>query len=179
MREFLAAPAPCGALELVQTNARRRYTQVALRPLVEIPFHVTSAGVGVATALWGTPPQEVIHFAFQFTESMTYHVLVNPNNPLIRAVLSAIWDKPDCVFLAISSDGEVRGLRVEAESETWQELAANKIGLLQSTTTLGQYERIVAEFTRRHVPPAQLLDWVFPSYLDLSENAWELKSQAH
>jgi hypothetical protein len=181
MRDFLAASPPCCAMGLVQKNGQRQYALFALRPSVQIPSHIAYAGGGLGIALLGPPPHEVVCLGFQFPELATYYLLVNPSNPLIRAVLTTLLDTGNTVFLALTSGQDVIGLKTDTEAGTWQELAENRRRILESTTTMNQYQQIVRDFHRGLEPPGQLLDWVCrnPGYLDLTQNRWEMKTRAH
>jgi hypothetical protein len=180
MHDFLAAPLPSCAVGLVQDD-QRQYALFALRPRVQIPPHIASAGGGIGFTLLGTPPHEVIHIGFQFPKFATYHVLVNPGSPLIRSVLAALREAGDSIFFATTTGTDVRAYGAAVGQDGWQELIKHRERRLQSTTTISQYNQIVGKFRRRPEPPGQLLDWVCRdqvTYLDCSLDSWELKSRA-
>ncbi len=56
----------------------------------------------------GIPPHEVVHIGFRFPEFATYHVLVNPSNPLIRSVLATLLEARDSIFFATTTGADVR-----------------------------------------------------------------------
>jgi hypothetical protein len=91
MRDFAAAPPPCGALGLVK-EGQQLHALFALRPRVQIPPAIASAGVGLGFVVLGASPHEVIHIGFQFSEVLTYHMLVNPSYPLVRTVLNTLME---------------------------------------------------------------------------------------
>ena len=102
MRDFLAAPAPCFTLGVVEERRRPRGC-LALRPAEPIPSEVTAGGFNLGHALLGTPTYEVVQFAFQFYGFETYHVLVNPSNSLAQTVLTSMVESGEYFFFAFAS----------------------------------------------------------------------------
>ena len=91
MEEFLAAPGPCCALGLVEVQ-RRTCGFLAIRPDEILPPTVTAAGFRFGHSLQGTSQYTVVHFAFEFYGFARYHVLVRPDNPIVRRVLTRMAD---------------------------------------------------------------------------------------
>ena len=63
MRGFLAAPAPCFTLRVVEER-RRQCGFLALRPEEPIPSEITAGGFNLGHALLGTSTYEVVQFGF-------------------------------------------------------------------------------------------------------------------
>src|SRR5471032_1793351 len=89
IQDFFAAESPCFALSLVEER-KQACGFMALRPPEAIPIEVLNLGFRFGHCLLGTAAYEVAHFAFEFYGFATYNVLVNPNNLIVRTVLSTM-----------------------------------------------------------------------------------------
>lgn len=163
--DFVDSPAPCFALGLVE-EAGRPCGFIALRPGVHIPQEVTRRGFNFGHSLLGTSQYEVAHFAFEFYGFDTYNALVNPNNHLVRAVLTLMVESGDYFFFAIDPNQHVTAFRSEIGRETMAGLKANLHRMQGSTTTQAQYRKLVAQFNRNPDPPGRLLSWVCHDNID-------------
>ena len=67
-----------------------------------IPPEVCSGGFRFGHTLLGNARFEVVQFVFGFYGFETYNALVNPNKPLVRAVLTALVESGDYFFFATS-----------------------------------------------------------------------------
>jgi len=176
MREFVSADAPCFALGLVE-EGRRSCGLVALRPDKAIPPEVSDSGFRFGHGLLGNDNFEVVHFAFQFYGFETYNALVNPNNPLARAVLTAMVESGDYFFFALDSNESTTAFRSEIGQGNLMMLKNNLARIRGSKTTEAQYEKAVASFRRNPDPTGTLLSWVCQDdagYLNLTEDRLEL-----
>ena len=118
-----------------------------------------------------------IYFAFEFYGFQTYNVLINPNNPLVQAVLNRMIADEDYFFFALEATGRVTAFRAEIEQETLSQVKGNLARIEQSTTTEAQYHRALSSFAENPEPEGTLLHWVCRDnldYLDLSKNRLEL-----
>ena len=104
MHKFMDAETPCGALGLVEENGRQSGF-MALHLDVDIPFDMTARGFRFGHSLLGNATFEVIHLAFAFYGFWTWNLLINPNNPLVQAVLTRMLEDEDYFFFALSSSG--------------------------------------------------------------------------
>jgi hypothetical protein len=175
MREFVTADAPCFALGLVE-EGKRQCGFLALRPDKAIPPEVCDGGFRFGHTLRGNASFEVVQFMFQFYGFGTYNALVNPNNPLARAVVTAMVESGD-YFFALISDGGATTFRSEIGQGSLAVLKSNFPRILHSKTTEAQYEKAVASFTRNPEPAGTLLRWVCQDdaeYLNLTEDRLEL-----
>ena len=175
MREFLSADAPCFALGLVE-EGKRWYGFVALRPGKAIPREVSDLGFRFGHSLFGNANFEVVHFGFEFYGFETYNALVNPNNPLARAVLETMVESGDYFFFALDSNKSVTAFRSEIGEDNLIMLKINLARIRASTTTEAEYNRAVASFTRNPEPPGPLLRWVCreDEYLNLAHDRLQL-----
>jgi hypothetical protein len=176
MREFIEAETPCFALGLVEEQGQQ-CGFLALRPGEEIPPEASEGGFSFGHSLYGSSRFEVLHFAFQFYGFQTYNVLLNPNNPLVRAVLDTMVEGGDYFFFALSESGHVTAFRTEIGQETLSQVKANLSRIRQSTTTESQYELALCSFEENPEPEGVLLHWVCRDnldYLDLSEDRLDL-----
>ncbi len=176
MREFIAAAAPCFALGMVEERGRQ-CGLLALRPEEEIPLEISDGGFNFGHALFGSAAFEVIHFVFEFYGFQTYNVLINPNNPLVQAVLHRMIADGDYFFFALEATGRVTAFRAELEPDTLSQVKANLARIEQSTTTEAQYHRALSSFADNPEPEGILLHWVCREnldYLDLTIDRLEL-----
>lgn len=175
LSDFLAAEPPCFALGLVEERDQQTGV-LALRPEREIPSRITNAGMRFGHGLLGTAAFEVVHFAFEFYGFATYNVLVNPNNPLVQAVLTTMVEGGDYFFFAVSR-GAATAFRSEIGQENLSGLKANLPRIQRSTTTGSQHEKAVSAFERNPEPPGTLLSWACRDnldYLDLTSDRFDL-----
>lgn len=176
IREFITADAPCFALGMVEEH-QRRYGLLALRPDQMIPAHITNRGLNFGHSLFGSSTFEVIHFAFEFYGFQTYNVLVNPNNPVVQAVLAHLLENRNYFFFALYPNDSITAFRAEIGQETLTGLHANLAHIQQSTTTQHQYQQALAGFVDHPHPEGVLLRWVCRDtidYLDLTQDRMEL-----
>ena len=175
MREFLSADAPCFALGMIE-EGKRQCGLVALRPDKPIPPAVCDGGFRFGHTLRGNASFEVVQFIFEFYGFGTYNALVNPNNPLARAVVTAMVESGD-YFFALISDGGATTFRSEIGQGNLTLLKSYLPRIRRSQTTEVQYEKAVASFTRNPDPAGTLLRWVCQDdaeYLNLTEDRLEL-----
>ena len=176
MRAFMEAEPPCGALGMVEENGRQSGF-VALDPGEDIPSEVTARGLRFGHALLGGDTFEVIQFVFQFHGFRTWHLLINPNDPLVQAVLTRMLEDEDYFFFAVSSDGRATAFRSEVGQDVLGYVRAHLSRIRHSTTAEAQYEQACQAFAGNPTPPGLLLRWVCRNnmaFLDLSTDRFEL-----
>jgi hypothetical protein len=176
MRDFLAAPAPCFTLGVVEERRRPR-AFLALRPAEPIPADVTAGGFNLGHALLGTSTYEVVQFAFQFYGFETYHVLVNPSNALAQTVLTNMVESGEYFFFAFAANQRMTAFRSEIGDATLTGLVANMARIQGSTTTEREYNQALAQFRRHPSPPGHVLEWVCRDnldYLDLTQDRLDM-----
>ena len=170
MRDFLDAPAPCFTLGLVEERRQPRGF-LALRPAKPIPAEVSAGGFNLGHAVLGTSMYEVVQFGFQFYGFATYHVLINPSNPLVQTVLTSMVESGEYFFFAFAPNRRMTAFRTDVGQTTLSGLSANLARLQGSTTTDSQYEHALAQFRRFPSPSGPVLEWVCrdnPDYLGFS-----------
>jgi hypothetical protein len=165
MRAFLAADTPCFALGMLEERGRQ-YGLLALRPDEEIPAEVSDRGFSFGHALFGSAAFEVLHFALAFYGFQTYNVLINPNHPLVQAVLERMLADGEYFFFALGASGRVTTFRTGIGQDTLSQVQANLARIQRSTTTEAQYHRALAAFADNPEPEGILLHWVCRETLD-------------
>jgi len=159
MSEFIAADPPCLALGLVEVGDIR-CALVALRPEAALPRSVTAGGFGFGHSLLGASSWEVIHFAFEFCGFEAYNALINPSDPVAKAVLDTMVRTGDYFFFAPSSDRSTTPFRSSIGTDNLAGLKTNMARIEASTTSEAQYRLAVSQFVKRPEPPGTLLTWV-------------------
>ncbi len=180
INDFLAAAAPCFALGVVEER-KQQYGFLAIRPDVPIPDHATQDGFRLGHSLIGTSEYEVVHFAFEFYGFTTYNVLVNPNNPVVRAILKIMVERPDYFIFVLNANGSATVFRAALEHDDLVGLKTNLPRILHSATTDAQYQKAVAQFRKRPIQPGRLANWECRdnvAYLDLTQDRLELSPSA-
>jgi hypothetical protein len=102
----------------------------------------------------------VVYFGFRFYEFVSYNALINPNNPIARAVLTTMVKTGDYFFFAIDSNQSTLAFRSEIGMETLAGLQANLSRIQQSATSEAQYRAEVEQFSTNPEPSGILLTWV-------------------
>jgi hypothetical protein len=86
MQDFIAAGTSSCALGVIE-EGNQKSGLLALHLPDSIPPAIAAQGFAFSHELLGTSRFEVVHFVFRFYGFQTYHVLINPNNQLVQAVL--------------------------------------------------------------------------------------------
>lgn len=159
MNEFIAADPPCFALGMVEERGRR-CGFLALQPGRVIPPAITNLGFRFGHSLLGNADFEVIHFAFAFYGSETYNVLLNPSNPLVHAIVTAMVKSGDYFFFMPDPNGSVTAFRSSIGEGALVGLKTDLPRIQRSTTTEMQYRKAVSQFEKHPEPPGILLNWV-------------------
>ena len=177
IKEFITADTPCFALGLVEEE-NRQCGFLGLRPNETIPEEVSGSGFKFGNCLLGNDSYEVLHFSFEFYGFETYNVLLNPNNPLVQAVLKTMIEGGDYFFLALdSNNSRATAFRADIEQQILIHLEANLSRLQNSTTTEQQYLQAQWRFSQNPEPQGKLLNWVCRDnleYLDLTKDRMAL-----
>ena len=174
--DFMDAEPPCSALGLVEESGRQSGL-VALHLNEEIPSEVTARGFRFGHSLLGGDTFAVVHFAFEFYGFGTWNLLINPNNPLVQAVVTRMLEDGDYFFFALSPDGRATAFRSEVGQDLLFYVKANLPRLQASTTTEAQYDLASLAFADNPRPSGALLNWVCRDrmkYLDLKTDRLEL-----
>lgn len=178
MAEFLDAEPPCFALGLIEVGGTR-CALVALRPEQPIPRHVTAGGFRFGHSMLGGAGWEVVHFGFEFYGFRTYNALVNPSDPVARAVLETMVGTGDYFFFALDTDRRgTTAFRSSIGTDNLAGLRANMDRIRGSVTSEAQYRLSAAQFEKRPEPPGTLLAWVCQrdtDHLDLEHDRLVLR----
>jgi len=172
---FLDEAAPCFALGMVE-EGMEQYAVLALRPGVAIPNDIADQGFEFGHSLLGDADYELIQFAFEFAGFATYTVVVNPNNPLVQAVVRSMVEHGSYFIMAIDQDAHVITFRADLGGDDLIGLTDNYDRFLHSSTTEAQYRKVLAQFTSLARATARILNWVCRddiSFLDLSKDRLE------
>jgi len=159
INEFISADPPCFALGMIEER-KRKCGFLALRPGETIPPEVSARGFNFGHVLLGNTNFEVIQFLFHFYGFKTYSVLVNPNNPIVRKVLTTMVKSGDYFFFKLNLNGGVTVFKSEIGAENLAGLTTNLPRIKKSTTTEKQYRQAVSLYERQLEPREALLHWV-------------------
>ena len=175
MSDFLSAETPCFALGMLEER-KRSCGFLALRPNEVITPEISDAGFLFGHSLIGNADFEVVHFAFHFYGFKTYNVLVNPNNPLVRTVLTSMVKTKDYFFFALDAGGS-NPIPVRIRASGFGRTPDPSSAIQRSATTDVQYQQAVSFFQKNPGPPGVLLEWVCRDrleYLDITGDCLEL-----
>ncbi|HOW62822.1 MAG TPA: hypothetical protein PLJ20_09635 [Candidatus Contendobacter sp.] len=153
---------PCGALGLVEVQ-RRTCGFLAIRPDAILPPTVTAAGFRFGHALLGTSQYTVVHFAFEFYDFARYHLLVRPDHPIVRTVLTRMVDSGEFFFFALDGNGTATTFNADIGRGRDADMAGlrrNLPRIRRAHATEAQYQDALARFRAKPDPPGTLLHWV-------------------
>ena len=159
---------------------RRTCGFLAIRPDDILPPAVTAAGFGFGHSLLGTSQYTVVHFAFEFYGFARYNVLVRPDNPIVRSVLTRMVDSGEVFFFALDGNGSATTFNADIGRGRHADMAGLKRNLpriLRAQATEAQYQDALARFRVNPDPPGTLLNWVCRDderYLDLTTDRLEM-----
>ena len=180
MQDLCDAQTPCFAMGLVQER-RRPCGFLALSVSEAIPTEITNLGFSFGHALLGTSQFEVILFSFLFYGFQTYHVLVNPNNALVQAVLTRMMESGDYFVFAIQPKHGSTAFRADLGENTLSQLRINWDRIQRSRTSEADYQKAVGQFRLRPNSAGQVLEWVCRDnldYLDLTQDRINMRPLA-
>lgn len=118
-----------------------------------------------------------MHFILDFSGVERYNALVNPNNPIARAVLNAMVESGDYFFFALDSNNSLTAFRSDLGEGNLTALKSYLPRILNSETTEAQYQRAVALFEAKPETAGTLLHWVCwddAEYLNLTTDRLDL-----
>jgi hypothetical protein len=134
IKEFISADPPRFALGMIEER-KRKCSFLALRPGETIPPEVSARGFSFGHVLLGNADFEVIQFLFHFYGFKTYSVFVNPNNPIVRKVLTTMVKSGDYFFFKLNFNGKVTVFRSEIGAENLARFTTNLPRIKKSATT--------------------------------------------
>jgi hypothetical protein len=178
--DFIVEETPCFALSMIEER-KQKLGLMALRPGQVIPPEITEPGFNFGHSLLGNAHFEVVHFAFEFYGFATYNVLINPNNPLVRAVLDTMIGSGEYFVLVIGVNQGVTAFRSQIGQQDLVGLTDNLVRIKNSTTSDTQYQQALNQFQKNPFPPGQLLTWVCGDnvgYLDITADRLEITPAA-
>jgi hypothetical protein len=156
MLDFIGEKAPCVSLGLVEAEGSQ-CAMIVLRLNQPLPKKISAAGFAFGHRFIAGGDWEVVHFGFEFYDFGTYHVLINPGDPVVRVLLRTMMEIGDYFIFALDSDRSTAAFRsdIAPDNLIWPEL--NMARIEGSTTTEALYEEAVSLFgecpdQRRHRP---------------------------
>lgn len=180
IQAFIHAPTPCFALGFVEER-KQQSGFLALRPNELIPRDVMSGGFRFGHSLLGNTHFEVVHFAFEFYGFGTYNVLINPNNPVVQAVLETMLQQKDYFFFAIDPNQSVTAFRSDIGDDSLVGFETHYARIMSSTTTAAQYEKALSLFAKNPRPAGTVFTWVCRDSieaLDLANDRLEMNPKS-
>ena len=163
--DLWAAKAPCFALGTVEER-QEPMGLLALRPPKAMPKEAMALGFNFGHTLVGNADFEVVQLFFEFYGFATYSVLLNPNNPLVKQVLSHMLASKQYFFLALAPDATVTAFRAEFEADRLAGLREHWPRLQNSRTNDLQYQKAVKAIQKQTQDPDALLTWVCRDHVD-------------
>lgn len=163
--DLWAAKAPCFALGMVEER-QEPMGLLALRPPKAMPKEAMALGFNFGHTLVGNADFEVVQLFFEFYGFATYSVLLNPNNPLVKQVLSHMLASKQYFFLALAPDATVTAFRAEFDADRLAGLREHWPSLQNSRTNDLQYQKAVKAIQKQTQDPDALLTWVCRDHVD-------------
>lgn len=163
--DLWAAKAPCFALGMVEER-QEPMGLLALRPPKAMPKEAMALGFNFGHTLVGNADFEVVQLFFEFYGFATYSVLLNPNNPLVKQVLSHMLASKQYFFLALAPDATVTAFRAVFDADRLAGLREHWPRLQNSRTNDLQYQKAVKAIQKQTQAPDALLTWVCRDHVD-------------
>jgi hypothetical protein len=143
----------------------RRCTRgfLAIRPDAILPPTATAAGFRFGHVLLGTLQYTVVQFVFEFYGFARYHVLVRPDHPIVRSVLTRMADSGELFFFALDGNGTATTCNADlgrGRDAHGAGLQRNLPRILRAAATEAQYRDVLAQFRASPKPPGTLLNRV-------------------
>ncbi|MDA8094693.1 MAG: hypothetical protein M0T84_12500, partial [Betaproteobacteria bacterium] len=132
-------------------------------------FRVGEFGVAKSGGIWVA--------IGEFRRLGTFHVLVNPGDPAVRAVLRKMVEQRSYFVLVVDPGQHVTAFKAEVDEAALSGLADHNGRLERSTTSSVQYDKVRRQFSRRPQAPGTMMAWACRgglAYLDLSQDRMEL-----
>ena len=178
VEDFLAQKPLSFALGMLKYR-KRRFAVLALRTLTSVPADIAASGFKLGHSLLAEADCEVIQFAFDFAAFGAYDVLLNPQDPSVRAVVGSMLKQGLYFILTMDPADAVTVFREGFNQQDLIALKSNMRRIRRSSTTEMQYAKVLSQFRLRPDPPGSILDWVCrdnPAYLDPTQFPLELSS---
>jgi hypothetical protein len=156
---FLSGAGPSCALGMVDER-KERFAGLMLRLDVPLPTESAAHGFSLGHAVLGTQHFELLQLSFVFYGFQTYHVLLNPNNPIVQAVVRSMIERGEYFILAIGVDRTATAFRAGVGQGELLGVRENIDRLRASRTTDREYDQALAQFRQFAKPSGQILEWV-------------------
>jgi hypothetical protein len=172
--DFFREKSPCCAVGLVEVEGKLT-SLLSLRLNESVP--TTGWGFNFGNCLIGTSKYEVIHFSFNFYGFKNYNVLINPNNPISKKVLSMMIETGDFFMFLFNSENNLTAFRSGIEKNCLSGLKDSFSRIENSTTSDEEYLDMVTSFKKNPQPEGDFLNWVCNNnieYIDLLKYRFDL-----
>ena len=106
---------------------------------------------------------EPVPFAFEFYGFARYHLLVRPDHPIVRTVLTWMADSGEFFFFALDGNGTATTFNADlgrGRDADRAGLQRNLPRILRAPATEAQYQDALARFRANPDPPGAVLNWV-------------------
>ena len=176
MKTFLSSPSPCAAFGIMEERGEE-IGFLTMRSNQIIPDEVSHRGFNFGHSLLDIEGVPVIQFAFEFYDFDQYYVLMNPNNPIVQAVLTKMMDTGTYFFLALNPDDSVLAFKANFGQDDIAGLRTSFPAIQRATTTDEQYNKALFHFSKNPEPAGKRLNWACRggmNFLDLTTNRWDL-----
>lgn len=171
--DFKEAEAPCFGLGLAEINGQR-LGLMTLKPDRDIPPEMLAQGMDVGHSLLGTGNSVLCRFAFRFAGFACFTALINPANPIMRAILATMAETGDYLFLCMGPNQIATAFRPGPDNFDILDFRAKLPAMLNSAATNIDYLEWHRTLLRNPDPVnSEMVTWVCrdnPDYLDLTAN---------
>jgi hypothetical protein len=170
--ELIKAENGSGAIGILETHGEKKGF-IAIKPENPIPDSYTQKGINLGQQLLGKSNEKsIIRFSVEIYDYTQYHLLLNPNNSLVRKVLK-LMDEANDIFYFIFNGSGLLTFRDDLSGLTKEQFNNNLNLINRATTTEDEYHDMLNYF--REKIEGIHLNWICGynnNFIDLSKEEY-------
>jgi len=159
VQDLMSAPPPCFAAGYIEELGKTTGF-LAMRPRALIPKDALSSGFSFGHSVQEYDGEILLHFGFKFYGHKTYHCVVQPQNPIIMAVIDKMLETQDYFFFAINTDDTITSFRSKMESADLASLRTNRLLFDKAKCSLKKYDDARTHIQKEVFPYDEEMMWV-------------------
>ena len=154
---------------------------IAIRPLENIPENVWAQGFNLGQRLIEEGDIQLIHFVLSFYRYHDFHIVLNPNNKIIRHVLNLMRESLAYFFFVFEGNSMSAFRGSIDHGDNWFDNENNLEKINNATTTDCDYEMTLKIFKDENMLGGTLLSWIYREnleFINLSNNRVKIGGKA-